>query len=105
MNVVDVPRPPAWLMEKGARDPRPVERASTRLRKLALRIGERTECHVVTGEPAAQIVAVARSIDAGLIVLTIKRSPSIFGPRQGTIAYRVLCEKAAPVLAIPGAGA
>jgi hypothetical protein len=39
-------------------------------------------------------------VSAGLIVVTVRRGHGLFGLRQGTISYRILCGAALPVLAV-----
>jgi len=72
--------------------------------KLARLVGSaqglRIETLVAAGEPAKEIVNVARERDAGLIVIGLHGSSS-GGPRMGAVTYRVLCQTASMVLAIP----
>jgi nucleotide-binding universal stress UspA family protein len=57
------------------------------------------------GNPAEEISAAATDVGAGLIVLTLRRGHGLFGRRQGTISYRVLCGASVPVLALRPRGA
>jgi nucleotide-binding universal stress UspA family protein len=58
------------------------------------------ESLVLLGEPAEEIVKLADARDAGLIVMGL-HSSSVFGPRMGSVTYRVLCLTDALVLAVP----
>ena len=60
----------------------------------------RTESLVLLGEPAEEIVKLADARDAGLIVMGL-HSSGVFGPRMGSVTYRVLCLTDALVLAVP----
>lgn len=94
---------PAWLRVDGRTYDRDrMETAQRSLEKLRAATGGDAECQLAVGEPSAEIAAVASGLGVGLIVLTIKRAAAPFGPRQGTIAYRLLSSDVAPVLAIPG---
>lgn len=57
---------------------------------------------VVYGDPAEEIVKVARERKAGLIVMGLHASAPI-GPRMGSVTYRVLCLTPTLVLALPPA--
>jgi nucleotide-binding universal stress UspA family protein len=78
-------------------------RAEARLGALR----DRTEAAVVTatrvvaGRPAAQIAAAAADRQVGLVIMTRRRGRGLFGPRQGSISYQVLCNAKTPVLALP----
>lgn len=94
---------PSWLrMDVRTYERDRLEAARRSLEKLRAAAGGDAECQLAVGEPADEIAAVATSLRVGLIVLTIKRAAAPFGPRQGTIAYRLLSSEVAPVLAIPG---
>jgi nucleotide-binding universal stress UspA family protein len=94
---------PAWLRVDGRTYERErLDSARGSLEKLRATTGGDAECQLAVGEPSAEIAAAARSLRAGLIVMTIKHAAAPFGPRQGTIAYRLLSSDVAPVLAIPG---
>ena len=60
----------------------------------------RAESIVLVGEPSEEIIKLADARDAGLIVIGL-HSSGPFGPRMGSVTYRVLCQTHALVLAIP----
>ena len=60
-----------------------------------------TTTRVVAGSPAAQIAAAAADRQVGLVIMTRRRGQGLFGPRQGSISYQVLCNAKTPVLALP----
>lgn len=55
---------------------------------------------VVSGDPADEIVKLARVRAAGLIVIGL-HSGGPLGPRMGSVTYRVLCQARSLVLALP----
>jgi len=59
-----------------------------------------TECLLLSGEPAEEIVKLAASRHANLIVMGL-HSSGILGPRMGSVTYRVLSTTDAFVLALP----
>jgi nucleotide-binding universal stress UspA family protein len=61
---------------------------------------DRPESMVLMGEPSEEIVKLAAARDAGLIVMAL-HSSGVFGPRMGSVTYRVLCQTDALVLAVP----
>lgn len=77
-------------------------RATARLTQLqdALK-GVATAVRVESGNPADKIAAVASSKQVGLVVMTRRRGQGLWGPRQGSISYEVLCKAGTPVLALP----
>jgi nucleotide-binding universal stress UspA family protein len=78
--------------------------AETRLDELAeaLPIHTRIEKLILSGDPSEEIVKLAETRDAGLIVMGL-HSLTLLGPRMGSVTYRVLCMAKALVLAIPPA--
>ena len=62
------------------------------------------ETLVVGGDPSEEIVKIAETRDAGLIVMGL-HSSGLLGPRMGSVTYRVLCIANALVLALPPAPA
>ena len=48
-----------------------------------------------------EIATIATSRHVGLVVMTRRRGQGLFGPRQGSISYEVLCKANTPVLALP----
>jgi len=59
-----------------------------------------TECLLLSGEPAEEIVKLAASRHANLIVMGL-HSSGLLGPRMGSVTYRVLSMTDAFVLALP----
>jgi nucleotide-binding universal stress UspA family protein len=57
---------------------------------------------VLTGEPSEEIVKLAETRRANLIVMGL-HSAGLLGPRMGSVTYRVLSLTRALVLAIPPA--
>jgi nucleotide-binding universal stress UspA family protein len=58
------------------------------------------ETLVVSGEPSEEIVKMAATRNAGLIVMGL-HSSELFGPRMGSVTYRILCLTHGLVLALP----
>ena len=82
--------------------PSPLERARAELSKLQASVAPDvlTECFVLSGEPAEEIVELSRSRQANLIVMGL-HSSGLLGPRMGSVTYRVLSTTDAFVLALP----
>ncbi|HEX7798100.1 MAG TPA: universal stress protein [Vicinamibacterales bacterium] len=78
---------------------RELNEARKRLKEIADRVGAGNQ--VVLGIPEDEITAAAANMKAGLIVLALRRGRGLFGPRQGTTTYRILCASTTPVLALP----
>jgi nucleotide-binding universal stress UspA family protein len=76
--------------------------AEDRLSELIATIPRRLhpEALVAYGDPAEELVKVARDREAGLIVMGLHGSP-VLGPRMGSVTYRVLCLSPTLVLAVP----
>ena len=55
---------------------------------------------VLNGDPSEEIVKLADTRGSGLIVMGL-HSSGMFGPRMGSVTYRVLCLTRAIVLALP----
>ncbi len=77
-------------------------RAEERLQSLvaALPAARHAEALVMFGEPAEEISKIAADRGVGLIVMGLHAS-AMFGPRMGSVTYRVLCVTNAIVLALP----
>ena len=73
--------------------------AHSRLSRLAQSVGAASR--VVLGRPDEEIPAAALERRAALVVLALRRGRGLFGSRQGTTTYRVLCGSTVPVLALP----
>jgi nucleotide-binding universal stress UspA family protein len=78
------------------------EYAEERLAALVAVAGstDAIETLVASGEPSEEIVKLAETRNAGLIVMGL-HSSGLFGPRMGSVTYRVLCLTHALVLALP----
>jgi nucleotide-binding universal stress UspA family protein len=76
--------------------------ADDRLRELLANFPERlhSEALLAYGDPAEELAKVASDRDVGLIVVGLHGSP-LFGPRMGSVTYRILCLTKAMVLAVP----
>jgi nucleotide-binding universal stress UspA family protein len=76
--------------------------ADDRLRELLANFPERlhSEALLAYGDPAEELAKVASDRDVGLIVVGLHGSP-LFGPRMGSVTYRILCLSKALVLAVP----
>jgi nucleotide-binding universal stress UspA family protein len=59
------------------------------------------DCRIEQGAPASEIARLAANSRAGLVIMTRRRGQGLFGPRQGSISYQVLCEAKTPILALP----
>jgi hypothetical protein len=53
------------------------------------------------GKPPAAIAAIASDRRVGVVIMTRRRNQGLFGPRQGSISYQVLCDARKPILALP----
>jgi nucleotide-binding universal stress UspA family protein len=103
VHIVEPITGPPWLeVDADRRNLQQQRRAIAHLTLLqdALK-GVAAAVRVETGKPAAEIAAVASSKHVGLVVMTRRRGPGVFGPRQGSISYQVLCKANTPVLALP----
>ena len=80
-------------------------RAEDALKELLTTVPQKlnAEALVAFGDPAEEIIKVARDRKAGLIVVGLHGSP-MTGPRMGSVTYRLLCLAHALVLALPPAG-
>jgi len=79
------------------------ERARQQIQRLISEAGESIaiETVVAVGSPAEEIAQIAVARDVGLIVMGLRTQEHMFGPRPGSIAYRVLGLAPAMVLALP----
>ncbi len=80
-----------------------VASARTALKTLAGQLCGTRICEdvVVLGHPAEMIGSIARDRGTQLIVMGLASERGMFAPRPGSIAYRVLCSSAVPVLVVP----
>lgn len=103
LHVVEPIVSPPWLeVDADRRNLQRQRRAIARLTQLqdTLR-GVATAVRVESGNPADEIANVAASKHVGLVVMTRRRGQGLWGPRQGSISYQVLCKANTPVLALP----
>ena len=102
LTVAHVVRPvpgPPWLGHQLTdENRRRVAAASAALDKLSAKAG--AESRVLLGDPAEELPALAIDVKAGLIVLKLRRGHGLFGKRQGSTTYRILCGSTTPVLAL-----
>jgi nucleotide-binding universal stress UspA family protein len=61
------------------------------------------EALLAYGDPAEELVKIARDRDVGLIMVGLHGSP-LLGPRMGSVTYRLLCLSPVLVLAVPPNG-
>jgi universal stress protein A len=76
--------------------------AEDRMRELVATLPRRLnpETLIAYGDPAEELAKIADDRRAGLIVMGLHGSP-LFGPRMGSVTYRLLCLTHTPVLAVP----
>ena len=103
VHVVEPISSPPWLeihAERRSHERR--RRAVARLTHLKDELADvTTAIRVESGKPADEIAKIAASKQVGLVVMTRRRGQGLFGPRQGSISYQVLCKSNTPVLALP----
>lgn len=93
---------PSWLrIDRAAFYHQRKEEAQQKLVALAGTLGDDVDSEIGVGDPVAAITSTPERNRSGLIVLTTRPSSTALGPRQGAIAYRVMCRSRVPVLAIP----
>jgi nucleotide-binding universal stress UspA family protein len=68
-----------------------IERAEQQIQQLVSEVGTPApiETVVIVGSPAEDIAQIAVARGVGLIVMGLRRQEYMFGPRPGSIAYRV----------------
>lgn len=103
VHVVEPASEPPWLeVDATRRNQQRSRRAHARLTRLKDDVQwAGVECRVATGKPADEIAKIAWDSNAGLVIMMRRRGEGLFGPRQGSISYHVLCEANTPVLALP----
>jgi nucleotide-binding universal stress UspA family protein len=103
VHVVEPISSPPWLeVDADRRNLQRQSRAIARLTQLQDELkGVVTAVRVEFGGPADEIAKIASSKHVGLVVMTRRRGQGLFGPRQGSISYQVLCKANTPVLALP----
>jgi nucleotide-binding universal stress UspA family protein len=95
---------PAWLRaDLSAHDRIRVARAQQQLGMLIKRSQKHvtTDARVVCGRVADEVVAVAATERAGLLITALRDRRGWFGTKRGSISYHVLTHATAPVLAYP----
>jgi nucleotide-binding universal stress UspA family protein len=104
-HVVRPTQAPQWLGSRlRGHDRTRLEQARGRLERTAAGLGTdpAPECHVLVGQPAEQIAALATDGKIGLVVVTLRAIKGwVVGIPQGTTTYRVLSSADVPVLALP----
>jgi nucleotide-binding universal stress UspA family protein len=97
--IADVP----WLeLDEVRRNDQRLRRATARLTRLQDDVHWSVNAvRAEAGKPAQVIAAIAASRRVGLVVMTRRPGQGLFGPRQGSISYEVLCRSNTPVLALP----
>ena len=103
LHVVEPITSPPWLeVDADRRNLQRQRRALARLTRLQDSVkGAAIAVRVESGNPADEIANVAASKAVGLVVMTRRRGQGLWGPRQGSISYHVLCQAKTPVLALP----
>ena len=103
VHVLEPIASPPWLeVDADRRNLQRERRAIARLTQLQDELRDvATAVRVETGKPADEIARIAASKHVGLVVMTRRRGQGLWGPRQGSISYEVLCKAMTPVLALP----
>jgi nucleotide-binding universal stress UspA family protein len=103
VHIVEPISSPPWLeVDAERRNLQRQRRALARLTQLQDELaGVATAVRVESGKPADEIAKIAASKKVGLVLMTRRRGQGLFGPRQGSISYEVLCKANTPVLALP----
>jgi nucleotide-binding universal stress UspA family protein len=103
VHVVEPINSPPWFeVDADRRGLQRQRRAIVRLTQLQDELkGVATAVRVESGRPADEIARIATGKRVGLVVMTRRRGQGLFGPRQGSISYEVLCKANTPVLALP----
>jgi nucleotide-binding universal stress UspA family protein len=103
VTVLPPTQAPAWLhVDLRRREHERVQRARADLKRIAALAGHATvTVRAVVGDPAEQLAGIAADTDAALILMLLRPAGRLFGTRQGSVSYRVLCNAGAPVLALP----
>jgi nucleotide-binding universal stress UspA family protein len=95
--------PPQWQPLVQESDEMRLGSARANLKALAGQICGSRGCDdiVVLGRAVDVIGTIARDVGVQLIVMGLASDRSIFAPRPGSIAYRVLSSTSVPVLVVP----
>lgn len=80
-----------------------IERASQQIQELVSVVGRSMDIETVVavGSPAEEIAHMAVARDVALIVMGLRTQENMFGPRPGSMAYRVLGLAPVMVLTLP----
>lgn len=103
-HVVEPVRLPSWFTRRPAGHEKPrAAAAKTEIEAIAERVtgSSRVDVHVLAGDPATEVIKLARRLRVGLVIVVLRQAPGLLGTRQGQISYRVVCDAATPVLALP----
>jgi len=94
---------PPWLeVDADRRNLQQQRLATSRLTRLQDELKDvAIAVRVESGKPADVIAKVASDRRVGLVVMTRRRGQGLWGPRQGSISYQVLCKANTPILALP----
>jgi nucleotide-binding universal stress UspA family protein len=94
---------PPWLeVDADRRNLQQQRLATARLTRLQDELKDVVSAvRVESGKPADQIANIASSKHVGLVVMTRRRGQGLWGPRQGSISYQVLCKANTAILALP----
>lgn len=95
--------PSRWQPALEAHQRSAQDQARTELSQIARAAGHVAETVVSPGHPAEEIAGLARTRDAGLIVMGLAGQSGLLDARPGSIAYRVLILTPTPVLVVPPA--
>ncbi len=103
VHVLEKVSTPPWLeVDSERRNAQRQRRALVRLTQVRDELaGVVSGVRVEIGKPAEEIVKIVAGKRVGLVVMTRRRGQGLFGPRQGSISYEVLCKANTPVLALP----
>ncbi|HKY19871.1 MAG TPA: universal stress protein [Vicinamibacterales bacterium] len=103
VHVLEPISSPPWLeVDADRRNLQQQRRAIARLTRLQDELKDvAVAVRVESGKPADEIAAIASSKHVGLVVMTRRRGQGLWGPRQGSISYQVLCKANTPILALP----
>jgi nucleotide-binding universal stress UspA family protein len=103
VHVVAPVQAPLWLGSAArGTDRQRAERARAALDRMATKLSSDLEVssRVPTGNPADQIAKVTKE-SSTLVVMSLHGGGGVWGPKQGSIAYRVLTHSSTSVLALP----
>jgi nucleotide-binding universal stress UspA family protein len=96
-----------WREDVKAQEQRAARAAADQMKALAAPLASMREpdLDVRVGRPADVITAIAGDRHARFIVMALRGMGGLLDPRPGSLAYRVLSQTSAPMLALPPEGA